>query len=176
MESRITVILGLFALMFACEQEPVAEPPKLPTLLEYDLSLDESAEVQAWKQEALALATALANPPNPKALDRYEENLRSALTSPYRVARDNLGVMKRRGDTGTSAKPLAMEHAHAMLIPVMDEIAKLPIIYDRVLIWVAMEGDRSFLDLEVGKRTDAGKLAEVQQLLSQLPYNLTQQR
>ncbi len=106
-----------------------------------------------------------------------EQELKDALTHPYQVAAQNLEIMKRRGDDSASArKPTAIEDAHAMLRPVMDEIEKMPTIHDRALIWIALQGDRSFLDLEVAKRTDEGKLAEVQELVGSLPVNLTQPR
>ena len=60
-------------------------------------------------------------------------------------------------DQPTAAtKPLAIEDAHAMLVPVMVEIAKLPTVHDRAIIWLADQGDRAFLYREVARRTQAG--------------------
>ncbi|MBI5793537.1 hypothetical protein HZA87_00400 [Candidatus Uhrbacteria bacterium] len=108
-----------------------------------------------------------------------EADFKSALTLPYKVAAENLDlrVMETNGDRSPAvAKPMGMADAHAMLVPVMDEIAKLPTIHDRALIWTALEGDRSFLDLEVARRTEEGRLAEVQQLLAALPNSIPQPR
>ncbi|MBI4437981.1 hypothetical protein HY631_03465 [Candidatus Uhrbacteria bacterium] len=102
-----------------------------------------------------------------------ESSLRPALTAPFKVVRWNMAVQTTRGDGVASVpKPFAVEDAHGMLVPVMDEIAKLPSLHDAALVWVAQAGDRSFLDSEVARRTQAGSLDSLQTLLFQLPYEI----